>query len=64
MYYKNVLGVPVFGIPLLGYVWTFATAPAGWFAAGAVGIFWLLLVLLPLFTRGKKKSQKGGKYLK
>lgn len=64
VYYQNVLGVPVVGIPLLGYVLDWLQTPAGWITAGAVGIFWLLLVLLPLFFRGKKKSKKGGKYLR
>ena len=64
VYYRNVLGIPVIGIPLLGYIFDWLQTPAGWITVGAVGIFWLLLVLLPLFVRGKKKSKKGGKYLR
>ena len=63
VYYRNVLGVPVLTIPLVGYAADFLAAPAGLFCAAAAGVVWLLLVLLPLFFRGKK-SKKGGKYLK
>lgn len=63
VYYRNVLGVPVLAIPMLGHAADFFATAAGMCAAVAVGIFWLLLVLMPLFTR-KKKPAKGGKYLK
>lgn len=63
VYYRNVLGVPVMAIPLLGYVLDWLETPSGFCAAAAAGVLWLLLVLLPLFFRGKKK-QKAGKYLR
>jgi len=63
VYYRNVLGVPMLAIPVLGYGLDWLTTPAGMYTAVAAGIIWLLLVLLPLFFR-KKKSRKGGKYLK
>ncbi len=63
VYYRNVLGVPVMTIPVLGYAADFLATPAGLCAAGAAGVFWLLLVILPLFFR-KKKTAKGGKYLR
>lgn len=63
VYYRNVLGVPVLAIPMLGHAADFFLTTAGVCAAVAAGIFWLLLVLMPLFSR-KKKPAKGGKYLK
>ena len=63
VYYRNVLGVPVMAIPLLGYVLDWLKTPSGFCAAAAAGVLWLLLVLLPLFFRGKKK-QNAGKYLR
>ena len=63
VYYRNVLGIPVMAIPVLGHAADFLGTAVGVCAAAAVGIFWLLLVLLPLFSRGKK-PQKGGKYLR
>lgn len=63
VYYRNVLGVPVMVIPVLGHAADFLATIAGICAAVAAGIFWLLLVMMPLFSR-KKKPAKGGKYLK
>lgn len=63
VYYRNVLGVPVMAIPVLGYAADFFATTAGLCAAVAAGLFWLLLVLMTLFSR-KKKTAKGGKYLK
>lgn len=63
VYYRNVLGIPVMAIPLLGYVLDWLKTPSGFCAAAAAGVLWLLLVLLPLFFRRKNK-QKAGKYLK
>ena len=63
VYYRNVLGIPVMAIPVLGHAADFLGTAVGVCAAAAVGLFWLLLVLLPLFSRGKK-PQKGGKYLR
>ena len=63
VYYRNVLGIPVMAIPVLGHAADFFTTTVGLCTAVAAGIVWLLLVLLPLFSRGKK-PQKGGKYLR
>lgn len=63
VYYRNVLGVPVMAIPVLGHAADFLGTVGGVCAAAAAGILWLLLVLLPLFSRGKKRK-KGGKFLK
>lgn len=44
---ENVLGTPVFSIPLLGYVAAFVQQPPGSYVAVAVGAVLLVLVLLP-----------------
>ena len=63
VYYRNVLGVPVMAVPLLGRAADFLATTTGLCSAAAAGLFWLLLVMMPLFSR-KKKTAKGGKYLK
>lgn len=63
VYYRNVLGVPVVAIPVLGYGLDWLKTPAGVCAAAAAALVWLLLVLAPVLLR-KKKPAKGGKYLK
>ena len=63
VYYRNVLGVPVMAIPVLGYAADFFATTAGLCSAVAAGIVWLLLVLMPLFSH-KKKPATGGRYLK
>ena len=63
VYYRNVLGVPVMAIPVLGHAADFFATAAGMCTAVAAGMIWLLLVLMPLFVR-KKKPAKGGRYLK
>ncbi len=47
VHYKNVIGTPVFTIPLLGYVANYIQNPPGTYIAIAVGIILLLLVFLP-----------------
>ena len=63
VYYRNVLGVPVMAIPVLGYAADFFATTAGLCSAVAAGIVWLLLVLMPLLSH-KKKPATGGRYLK
>lgn len=62
VYYKNVIGTPVFTIPMLGYLASFIQSPPGTYAAIAVGALIILLVFLPdLFSDddedGKKKKR-------
>lgn len=62
VYYKNVIGTPVFTIPMLGYLASFIQSPPGTYAAIAVGALIILLVFLPdLFSSddedGKKKKR-------
>ena len=58
VHFKNLLGTPVFKIPLLGYVAYSIQHPPGMYIAIAAGAILLILVFLPdLF----KKEQKGKK---
>ena len=62
VHYKNVIGVPVFSIPYLGYVADFIQHPPGTHIAIAAGAILLLLVLLPDLLHGGKDggtSQQG-----
>lgn len=62
VHYKNVIGVPVFSIPYLGYVADFIQHPPGTYIAIAAGAILLLLVLLPDLLHGGKDggtSQQG-----
>lgn len=80
VHYRNVIGTPVFSIPKLGYVANYIQNPPGTYIAISGGAILLLLVFLPdLFAeekpkegesgeetepKKKRKSAKGGKYLK
>ena len=62
VHYKNVIGVPVFSIPYLGYVADFIQHPPGTYIAIAAGAILLLLVLLSDLLHGGKDggtSQQG-----
>lgn len=60
VHYKNVIGVPVFTIPYLGYVADYIQHPPGLYVAIAIGAILLLLAILPdLFTTDSKKQKKG-----
>lgn len=56
--FKNVIGVPVFSIPLLGYVADFIQNPPGTYIAIGVGLLLILLVFLPDFFKKKDGEQK------
>lgn len=60
VHYKNVIGVPVFTIPFLGYVAAYIQHPPGLYLAIAGGAILLLLAILPDLLGGdRKKSPKG-----
>ena len=61
VHYKNVIGVPKFSIPYLGYVANYIQHPPGKYIAIAVIVVILLLAFVPdLFDDSKKgKKQKG-----
>lgn len=63
VHYKNVLGTPVFTIPMLGYLASYIQNPPGTYVAISAGAVILLLVFLPdLFTQEEKPRRKRGKY--
>ncbi len=47
VHYKNIIGTPVFTIPMLGYVANFIQNPPGTYLAISAGAILLLLVFLP-----------------
>ena len=56
VHFNNLVGVPVFAIPLLGYVSAYIQSPPGMYIAIAFGVLLLAAVFLPdLLT---KKSDK------
>jgi len=67
VHYKNVVGTPVFTIPMLGYLANYIQNPPGTYIAISVGALVMLLVFLPdLFGSDdeekkppKKKKKKG-----
>lgn len=56
VHFNNVIGVPQFSIPLLGYVSDFIQNPPGMYITVAVGFILILVVFLPDFF-GKKKKE-------
>ena len=63
VHYKNVLGTPVFTIPMLGYLASYIQNPPGTYVAISAGAVLLLLVFLQdLFTQEEKPRRKRGKY--
>ncbi len=57
VHFKNVIGVPRFRIPLLGYVSDFIQNPPGTYITIAVGAVLIVLVFFPdLFGKKKKEN--------
>ena len=64
VHYKNVIGVPVFTVPYLGYVADYIQHPPGTYVALSGGAVLLLLAILPdLLSGDKKGAQKKKKGL-
>lgn len=59
VHFKNVIGVPKFSIPLLGYVSDFIQNPPGMHITIGVGAVLIVAVFLPDML-GKKKPNKEG----
>ena len=57
VHFNNVIGVPQFSIPKLGYVSDFVQNPPGMYITIGVGIVLILLVFLPDML-GKKKEDE------
>lgn len=59
VHFNNLIGVPVFAIPLLGYVSAYIQSPPGMYVAIAFGALLLAAVFLPdLLTKKDKKEEK------
>ena len=56
VHFNNVIGVPKFSLPKLGYVSDFVQNPPGTYITLAVGLLFILIVFLPDFFRKKKES--------
>ena len=60
VHYKNVVGTPIFTIPMLGYVANYIQNPPGTYIAIAMGAILLLLVFLPdLFDDDDEEEDDG-----
>lgn len=58
VHFKNVIGVPKFSIPKLGYVSDFIQNPPGMYIAIGIGILLILAVFLPDIIGKKKEEQE------
>jgi signal peptidase len=58
VHFNNVLGVPKFSIPLLGYVATFVQTSPGAYISIAIGIALLLFVFLPDLLAKKENDEE------
>ena len=58
VHFNNVIGVPQFSIPKLGYVSDFVQNPPGLYITIGVGIILILAVFLPDMVGKKKKEDE------
>ena len=58
VHYKNVIGIPVFHIPYLGYLANFIQNPPGTYVTIALGAALLLVIFLPDLLFPEKTSDK------
>ena len=60
-HFNNLVGVPVFAIPLLGYVSAYIQSPPGMYVAITFGVLLLAAVFLPdLLMKKSEKAEKQG----
>ena len=57
VHFNNLVGIPVFAVPLLGYVSAYIQSPPGMYVAIAFGVVLLAVVFLPDLMK-KKPEQK------
>ena len=58
VHFNNLIGVPVFSVPLLGYVSAYIQNPPGMYVAIALGVMLLAVVFLPdLLTKKDKEKE-------
>lgn len=58
VHFNNLIGVPVFALPLLGYVSAYIQSPPGMYVAIAFGVVLLAAVFLPDMFSGKTKKEE------
>ncbi len=58
VHFNNLIGVPVFSIPLLGYVSAYIQSPPGMYVAIGLGVLLLGAVFLPDILAKKSKKQE------
>ncbi len=57
VHFNNLIGVPVFAIPLLGYVSAYIQSPPGMYVAIGLGVLLLAVVFLPDMLVKKTKDE-------
>lgn len=60
VYFKNLLGRPVFSIPYLGYVSNYLSSPPGMYVGICGAVVLVLLLFVPDIIKGMDKSKKRG----
>ena len=58
VHFKNVIGVPQFSIPKLGYVSDFIQNPPGMYITVGVGVILIIIVFVPDMIKGRKKKDE------
>ena len=58
VHFNNLIGVPVFSIPLLGYVSAYIQSPPGMYVAIGIGVVLLAVVFLPDMLMKKAREEK------
>lgn len=58
VHFNNLIGVPVFAIPLLGYMSAYIQSPPGMYVAIALGVVLLAAVFLPDIMVKKDKKEE------
>ena len=58
VHFNNLIGVPVFSIPLLGYVSAYIQSPPGMYVAIGIGVVLLAVVFLPDMLMKKPREEK------
>ena len=62
VHFNNLIGVPVFAVPLLGYVSAYIQSPPGMYVAIGLAVVLIGAVFLPdLFTKNNKQEEENGK---
>ena len=58
VHFNNLIGVPIFAIPLLGYVSAYIQSPPGMYVAIGLGVILLAAVFLPDMLTKKVKNEE------